>query len=199
MEMADVLRRRRMVRSFSGQPVPGPLLDGILAHARRVPSAGNTDGWDGVVLEGPSQTEIFWEATTTDGWRSTSRRWPGLRRAPVVIALFANPAAYARRYSEPDKRGAGLGDLRAWPVPYWYVDAGFAALSILLACTDAGLGACFLGNFRGERELRRSLGVPGDRFYVGAVLLGHPGGEDPPSSAVRRRRDATEAFRRGTW
>jgi len=200
MELTDAVRRRRMVRSFSGEPVPSGVLDHILTVACSAPAAGNTAGWEAVVLEGPHQTTPFWEATTTEDWRRRSRRWPGLSRAPVVVALFVHLGAYLDRYAEPDKAASGLGEVSAWPVPYWFVDGGFASLLMLLAATDAGLGACFLGNFRGEQALRVTLGVPDDRRYLGAVLLGEAGGDDPPSTSVERpRRGATEVFHRGRW
>ena len=137
-----------MVRSFSGRPVEPSVLEEILLASRRAPAAANTDGWDLVVLEGPAQTEPFWDATTTADWRARSRRWAGLSRAPVVLCVFCRPEAYAARYAEPDKRRSGLSEPEAWPVPYWYVDAGFAVLLMFLAVTDDHLGACFLGNFR---------------------------------------------------
>ena len=208
MELTDAVRRRRMVRSFSGRPVARPVLDRLLDLALRGPSAGNTGGWDAVVLQGPSETAVFWEATTTPQWRATSRRWPGLEKAPVAVVLFAHPDAYAERYAEPDKESSGLGaGVGAsagadglWPVPYWFVDAGFPALLLLLAAVDADLGACFLGNFRGETALATALGVPGDRRYVGTVLLGEPGGDDPPSASLARgRRSADETVHWRHW
>jgi nitroreductase len=201
MELADAVRRRRMVRSFSGEPVPTSVLDGVLELACSAPSAGNTGGWDAVVLAGQEETSSFWDATTTADWRARSRRWPGLARAPVIVALFVDPDAYRARYREPDKRDSGLGDDNdPWPVPYWFVDGGFAAMVMLLAATDARLGACFLGNFRGEAALRGALGVPDDRRYVGAVLMGEAGGPDPPSSSLARGgRHRAEVVHRGHW
>jgi nitroreductase len=188
-----------MVRSFSGRPVPGALLDGLLDIALRGPSAGNTGGWDAVLLEGPTETALFWEATTTAPWRAMSRRWPGLERAPVAVALFAHPDAYLARYGEPDKEGSGLSE-DLWPVPYWFVDTGFPALLLLLAAVDAGLGGCFLGNFRGEETLASALGVPTDRRYLGTVLIGEPGGDDPPSASLARgRRRGEDVVHRGRW
>ncbi len=194
MEFTEVLRRRKMVRSFSGRPVPRPILDGLLDTALRTPSAGNTGGWDAVVLEGPAETALLWEATTTPQWRAGSRRWPGLEKAPVAVVLFAHPGAYAERYAEPDKQTSGLDDRSgdSWPVPYWFVDTGFAALLLLVGAIDAGLGACFLGNFRGEEALASALGVPPDRRYLGTVLIGEPGGDDPPSASLARGRRRAE-------
>jgi nitroreductase len=204
MELPDAVRRRKMVRSFSGAPVPAAVLDEVLELASRAPSAGNTGGWDAVVLVG-DETGPFWDATTTADWRARSRRWPGLARAPVVVALFVDPEAYRARYREPDKLPSGLGGAghdpaEAWPVPYWFVDGGFAAMVMLLAATHAGLGACFLGNFRGEDAMRVALGVPDDRRYLGAVLMGPPGEDDPPSESLARgRRRQSEVVHRGRW
>ena len=192
---------RRMVRAFSGSPVPESTLEEVLQRASRPPSAGNTQGWTAVVLVGPTETDRFWSATTTADWRARSSRWPGLGRAPVVVSVFADPAAYVARYAEPDKADERLGGAEdEWPIPYWFVDAGFALLLLLLAATDAGLGACLLGNFRGEEALRGALGVPEGRRYVGAVILGEPGEGDRASASTRRpRRDLGDIFRRGSW
>lgn len=200
MELSDVVRGRRMVRSFTGAPIPAATLECLLSAACTGPSAGNTGGWGAVVLAGEAQASVFWDATTTEDWRRTSRRWPGLRRAAAVVAFFVHPAAYAARYRLPDKESGGLGSVAAWPVPYWFVDGGFAALLLLLAATDAGLGACFLGNFRGEESLRDALGVPDDRRYAGAVVLGVPDPDDRPSpSRARGRRRPEEVLHFGRW
>jgi nitroreductase len=199
MEFSDVVRRRRMVRSFSGAPVPADVLDRLLDSALRGPSAGNTGGWDAVVLSGPAEMARLWEATTTADWRTSSRRWAGLSQAPVAVVLFAHPEAYTARYGQPDKASSGL-DHDDWPVPYWFIDTGFPALLLLLGAVDAGLGGCFLGNFRGEDALKTALGVPGDRRYVGTVLLGPPGSDDPPSASLARgRRSADDVVHRGGW
>jgi nitroreductase len=209
VEFTEAVHQRKMVRSFSGRPLPRPVVDRLLDVALRGPSAGNTGGWDAVVLQGPSETAPFWDATTTADWRATSARWPGLERAPVAIVLFAHPGAYLARYAETDKARSGLGsaagseagaDNDLWPVPYWFVDGGFPALLLLLAAVDAGIGGCFLGNFRGEKALAEVLGVPGDRRYLGTVLLGEPGGDDPPSSSLARgRRRPEDVVHWGRW
>lgn len=189
-----------MVRAFSGAEPAPDVIERVLKLGMRSPSAGNTQGWDAVVLRG-AERSLFWEATTTSEWRGRSRRWPALERAPVVVTVFADPEAYAARYREPDKADPVLGaGVEGWPVPYWYVDAGCALMLMLLGAVDGGVGACLLGNFRGEAELTRALGVPGGRRYVGALLLGAPGGEDPPSSSGgRHRRSFEEVVHFGAW
>jgi nitroreductase len=203
VELTEAVRRRRMVRSFSDRPLDPALVADLLADALRAPTAGNTRGTAWVVLEGPEQTASYWEHATTEGWRRGSARWPGLSRAPVVALSLAWPDAYLARYDEPDKAASGLGSgggAGAWPVPYWFADAAFAAMTLLLGATGAGLGACFLGNFRGEGPLLASLGVPEGWRLFGAVLLGHPDGRDHPSPSLSRQ-GPTDAQRvhRGRW
>ena len=151
------------------------MVDRLLADALVSPSAGHTGGTSWLVLEGPAQTAVYWDTATTADWRTRSRRYPGLSRAPVIALSLTSPGAYVARYGEPDKAASGLGPAGgpdAWPVPYWFGDAGFATMTLLLGATAAGLGTAFLGNFRAEAELGRALGVPEEWRLFGAVLLG---------------------------
>jgi nitroreductase len=199
MELTEALRRRRMTRNFSGQPPPAGVVERLLENALRAPSAGNTQGREFVVLEGKEQTSVFWDATTDPAWRERSARFPGLSQAPVVVLPFADPDAYLSRYQEPDKVRRDGEDV-GWVVPYWFVDAGFSVMTLLLGAVDMGLGAAFLGNFRGEDELHAALGVPDRYRWLGAVLLGEAATPDPPSSSANRpRRTAEESVHRGRW
>ena len=190
MEFHQAVARRRMVRSFSSEPVGADVLDRLLQAALRSPTAGNTGGTAWVVLEGPAQTAVYFDATTDEDWRRTYSKWiEGLQRAPVVLLAYASPEAYVGRYAEPDKKDAGLGeDAEAWPMPYWYGDAAFGVMAVLLGAVDAGLGACILGTFRGEEELASRLDVPGGWRLFCAVVLGHPDGQDHRSASLDRPR-----------
>jgi nitroreductase len=199
VEFDAAVRRRKMCRSFQDRPVEGGLVDRILNNARRAPSAGYSQGWAFVVLEGRDQTALFWATTTDESWRADPT-WPGLLRAPVIILPLTHRQTYLTRYSEPDKAGLGLEDEHRWPVPFWLVDTAFATMVILLTAADAGLGALFFGMARGERELLAALGVPGGYEPIGAVALGWPDDNDRPSPSLKRgRRPENEIVHRGHW
>lgn len=173
-----------MVRSFDARPLPDGLVDRLVDLALQSPTAGNARGTAWVVLQGPTETARYWDATTTPEWRSASKRWPGLSRAPAAVLALASPDVYAQRYREPDKAlSADAGD---WPVPYWWGDAAFGVMTLLLAAQAEALGACFLGNFRGEAALLAALGVPDRWRLFGTVLLGHPDGLDHRSPSLTR-------------
>ncbi len=207
MDLIDLIRRRRMVRSFSGDPIESGVVGELLAQALRAPTAGHTRGTAWLTLEGAEQTSIYWRHTTTEAWRRSAARWPGLSRAPVALLSLASPAAYVARYGEPDKASSGLGPpasggggAAAWPVPYWFGDAAFSTLLVLLGAEDRGLGAAFLGNFRGEVPLLAELGVPDGWRLFGAVLLGRPGGDNHRSASLERPGPSTgQRIHRGRW
>jgi nitroreductase len=200
LEFADVVRRRRMVRSFDGRPVPAADVDRLIDLARRAPSAGNTQACEFVVLMG-GETARLWDVTLPPA-RRASFRWPGLLDAPVVVVPVVRPAAYVDRYGEDDKASTGLGEGEAaWPVPYWWVDAGMAVHGLLLAAVDAGLGALFYGLFEHEAAALGALGVPAGWRAVGAVALGWPSpdGDAPGRSSARPRPPLTDVVHRGRW
>jgi nitroreductase len=190
-----------MVRSFSTDQVDRTVLHRILEAAMRAPTAGNTGGTAFVTLVGPGETAAYWDATTDEDWRASSARFSGLRRAPVILLAYASAEAYVARYAEDDKADARLGsDPDAWPIPYWTGDAAFAVMTVLLAAVDAGLGACVLGNFRGEDALAALLGVPDTWRLFGAVALGHPDGQDHRSPSLDRPLpSSSERIHWGRW
>lgn len=199
-EFAHVVRRRRMTRAFDPRPIPADVLDQLVDLASRAPSAGKTQGWHLVVLEGP-ETELFWD-TTLPRVRRDSFRWQQLLAAPVLALPLADATAYTERYSEPDKAQTGLGaGPEAWPVPYWTIDTAMSVMTLLLAAEDVGLGALFFGVFRGERALRHRLNIPHGLQLLGAIALGYPAaeGDSTGRSAGRVRRRPSEIIRRGGW
>ena len=196
MEFQDVVRRRRMVRSFDDRPLDAEVVERILANGLRGPSAGFTQGVELLVLEGPEQTGRY-AAVCFPPERRAGFRWPGLLRAPLLIVPLASKDAYLDRYAEPDKGWTDRDEGR-WPAPYWHVDAAFAALLMLLTATDAGLGALFFGVF-GAGALRAEFGVPTAFEPVGAMAVGHPLPNEPSPSLARGRRPAAEVVHRGRW
>jgi nitroreductase len=188
-----------MVRDYADTPVDPAIVDRALENATHAPSAGFSQGWAFLVLDRPEDVRRFWAATVDDIDHPDS--WAaGMMRAPVVILPCSSKAAYLDRYAEPDKGWTDRDEAR-WPVPYWDVDAGMAALMVLLTAVDEGLGACLFG-IPAERvdAFRTAFGVPGTHRPVGVVSVGYPGDGDRRSPSLRRgRRGVEEVVHRGHW
>jgi len=197
VELAEALRRRRMVRAYApDRAVPSDLVDRVCAAALRVPSAGFTQAVSLLLLTSAEQRAAYWDATA-----GRPTRWlGGMQTAPVLVLLWTSQAAYLDRYAEPDK-GWTDRDPERWSAPYWFVDGGMAALAMLLTATDAGLGACFFG-IPAVRigAVREAFGVPAEQLSVGVVSLGYPASSDASGSPARRpRRSPEELIHRGSW
>src|SRR3984885_3261464 len=136
MEFQDVIRRRRMVRQFTADPVPRHSIDRILANAVRGPSAGFSQGQAFLVLTGEDLPR-FWAVAGEAGS-------PSAQTAPLVIVPLSSKRVYLDRYARPDKGWTDRDESR-WPVPFWHIDTGMAGLLILLTVVDEGLGACYFG------------------------------------------------------
>jgi len=176
-----------MVRRYDAdRPVPAELVNNALGNAIRAPSAGFSQGWDFVVLTRPEQRQAYWSATRDpddepDAWLE------GIMSAPTLIICLSDEGTYLRRYAEPDKGWADMDEAR-WPVQYWDIDTGMAALMILLTAVDEGLGACFFGTPPETHEdVFEAFGIPHDRNLVGVVSLGYPM-PHPRSGSLRRGR-----------
>jgi len=194
-----------MTRAFSTQPVDSELISQVVDLASRAPSAGKTQGWHALIITS-GDTAKFWNDTLAVEKRE-SFRWKRLLDAPVIALVFADPVSYVERYSEQDKAHTGLGvGAEAWPTPYWTVDASFAAMTMLLAAEDAGLGALFFGVFHGEQQLRTRLCVPDAMQLIGAIAIGWPVENDTREasantgvSASRIRRSAEQIIHLNGW
>lgn len=197
MEFQDVVRKRHMVRAFEpGRDVPDEVVARILDNATRAPSAGHTQGWSFLVLRGAHETGRFWNALFPAERRGRFA-YPGLFDAPLIIVPLASQGAYVERYAEPDK-GWTDRDASRWPVPFWYIDTGFAALLMLLTAVDADLGALFFGIFDIE-AFRVAFGVPDAWTPIGAIAIGYPAPHRSSPSLARGRKPPEACIHRGAW
>jgi nitroreductase len=194
MDFERVVRRRRMARDFESRPIPPEDLDRIVRNGLRGPSAGNSQGYAFLLLEGTTETGRYWDAQLPQSKRS-GFAWPGLLKAPVLIVALADEQRYRERYSEPDKRGANP---ELFETPYWLIDTAFAAMLMLLTATDSGLGALFF-SVADIPAFRSSFGVPASLYPIGAIALGYQRPGRGSSSLRRGRRPEADLVHRGCW
>ena len=201
MEFGDVLRQRRMVRAYEAKPIARDVLERIAGTIRRAPSAGFSQGQRLIVVTEPERlralAEIVGERFYVDqGFE------PWISGAAAHIVVCTREDDYHDRYTQADK----LDDGREieWPIPYWYVDGGAAAMLVLLAAVDEGLGAGVFG-IPAERmgQARTLLGVPDDVAVIEVITLGYPA-EDTASDRLssrgtRPRRPRDELVRWQRW
>jgi len=188
-----------MVRAFRPDPIEPEILDRVLRAGLRGPSAGFTQGVDLLVLTEESDRDIFWEAETDAQWRQAHPGHAATRQAPVIVLPLTGSAPYTGRYSEPDKAASGLDRREAWPVPYWWFDAGAAVMAMLLAAANEQLAALFMGVFRGQSALRAAFAFPDSLSPAGALLLGRGAPDRPSPSLARGHRPVGQRVHQGRY
>jgi nitroreductase len=171
VETWDAIRSRRNVRSYGERAIAPQDLDRILEAARRTPSAGNQQAWDFIV------------STDREQLARLARLGPAAGHVAGSAATIALVA--------PSSDDAQLHDLIQF-------DLGQAAMSVMLAAADLGIGSAHAG-VHDQGLARRLLGVPEDRFCALLITLGTPA--DRPLTPVERpaRRPFDEVVHRGHW
>lgn len=204
MDFYDVLRRRRMCRSFTDEPVDPEAVRRILDAARRAPTAGNSQGVEFVVVTDAETRRAI--AAPGDAVYRRSGHHNFVAQAPVHVVICTSAEIYKERYRESDKQRVvqGLDEDRLWAVPYWYSDAGAAKMLVLLGAVAEGLAAGFVGVLPGTQgPLRDLLGIPDDFTAIGIALLGHEAPDarefGDVSAEPRRRRPYDEVVHRDRW
>ncbi|MBU2667610.1 nitroreductase family protein [Actinoplanes bogorensis] len=198
MEFAEVLRRRRMVRNYDpDRPVPPEIVDRIVRHGLRAPSAGFSQGWSFLVLTDEKDRELYWSSTASD---EAPDNWlTGMRKAPVIIVCFSNKSVYLDRYAQPDK-GWTDRDEGHWPVPYWDIDTGFAALLMHLSAVDQELGSCFFGiPVPAIAGFKAAFGVPAEFSPIGVLSVGYRAPDKRSPSLKRGHRPVDDVVHHGRW
>ena len=179
----ELMRRRRTVREFSGQPVPREVIEDCLRTAGTAPSGANMQPWHFVVVSDPAvkrriraaaeeEERAFYGGRAPQEWLDalaplgTDADKPFLEVAPYLIVIFA-------------ERFGRLPDGRS--VKHYYVQesVGIATGLLIAALHNAGLATLthppspmgFLGELLGRPENERPYlilvaGYPADNARV---------------------------------
>ena len=201
MELTDILKRRRMVRSYLPDPIPREAVERIVATVRRAPSGGFSQGHRLVVVTEPeTRRELARLAGEDEYVAAGGQAW--ISTAPVHVFVGTRVESYHERYRKPDKLRDG--EEIDWPAPYWYVDAGAAFILLQLAAIDEGLASGVYGVLAQQvPDVKALLGVPDDVHFVCLVTIGRPA-PDPRETALvsrlsQRRLELGELVRWEHW
>jgi FMN reductase [NAD(P)H] len=194
----DLLKKRRAVRSYTGERVPRETLERIARAARRGPNAGYSQGLRILVVDDPETIEAFTDSEADE----RERAW--FLKAAAHFFVLTREQDYHDRYTQPDKLAVTGGVEVIWPVPFWHVDAGAALMLLWLAALEEGLAAGVYGvPVEEDARVRELLGIPDDLTIVVGVTVGHPA-EDPDwgrasSAFSQRRRPHEEVVQWNRW
>jgi nitroreductase len=169
MEFRELIQRRYSVRAYKGLPVEEVKLQQVLEAARLAPTAANRQAFQLIVIRTAGREK--------DLKRIYPPEW--FTQAPIIIAAVGLPKDnWVRR----DARN------------YVDVDVAIVVDHLILAATDLGLGACWIGAFD-PAAAREVLGLPEDADPIVFIPLGYPADEPRP----KLRRPLSELVRYEKW
>jgi FMN reductase [NAD(P)H] len=196
MDFADVLRRRKAVRSYLPEPVPRETLERIVGRGRKIPSAGHSQGLRLVVVTDASTRQAIADVADEQHYVEHGHE-PWISRAPAHIVVCVCEGDYHDRYREADKLMDDGNEIE-WPVPYWYVDAGAAVMLLWLAAIDEGLAVGIFGVHAWD-ELRSVVGIPADVTPIAVLTVGKGAPETSEGSSRRGWKPLEDIVRWERW
>jgi nitroreductase len=187
MNVAEAIRKRRAVRTYTDQPVPDEVLDRVLRLALRAPTGSGAQAWSMIVVRDPERIRQIADLVIAGAGRYFSIMRPRkegvsdeehaqwgrdyseqilstYRIAPVwLIGLLVPRDNYPAQMTE----GGHIDDL---------ISVAFAFENLMLAARAEGLGTVPTTAFqRFEKDrLREILGIPADVDPAIISPLGYP-------------------------
>ncbi|GIX12497.1 MAG: NADH dehydrogenase [Paracoccaceae bacterium] len=207
--VSEAVARRSSIRAFLPDPVPTPLLAGILRRAARAPSGGNLQPWHVWLLNGPAMARFrammaprIAEGITDPpeyavyperlGEPYRSRRFAVGEAMYALLGIPREDRAARRRWFARnwDFFGAPAAAFvfvdRGMGPPQWS-DLGGYLQTVMLLAVEAGLATCPQEAwYLHHRAVRRFLGAPQELMLFCGVAIGHP---DPDAAVNRLRSD----------
>jgi len=150
-----IIRERKSVRSYTGEPVSKGDIDIILRAAMAAPAAIHMMPWKFIVV-----TEKTTLKTLADGLPFAKM----LVTAGTAIVVCAVPQEAAMGSEE-----------------FAILDCSCASENILLAAAALGLGAVWTAVYPGKELMafvKRELGIPPHVIPLNIIPIGHPAGEE---------------------
>ncbi len=164
MDVLEVIKERRSVRSYKEDPVPDELIEKILDAAKWAPSGGNIQPWRFIVVKNRILLDLLKKVS------------PGyLGNAPLAIVICSD-----REHSF--KVGGPLAK------EYLTIaDCSMAAANITLAARALELGTCVIKSFS-HNAVKELLSIPNEVEPELIVIVGYPAEtpKPPPREPIEK-------------
>jgi len=160
MDVIEVIRKRRSIRSYLDRPVEREKIDRLLEAARLAPSASNRQEWRFVVVTDRGRRAELAAAAANQDF---------VAEAPLVIAACARTDGHVMRCGQP-----------CYPI-----DVAISIDHLTLQAAAEDLGSCWVGSFD-EGRVKAILGIPEGRDIrvVELLTVGYPAEQPLPLSRL---------------
>ncbi|NIU84305.1 MAG: nitroreductase [Candidatus Thorarchaeota archaeon] len=150
MDIYEVFKTRRSIRSYQSRPVPDESLNKILESIRIAPSGSNRQPWKFIIVIDAELKKEVARACSNQLW---------IADAPIIIVACGWKIDYSR--------GGYMGDMS------FLVDVSIAFTQMILAARAEEIGTCWIGAFD-NTKVKKLLEIPEDVDVVAITPLGFP-------------------------
>ena len=150
MDLYEVVRTRRSIRSYMTDPIPDEVLSRVLEAVRVAPSGSNRQPWHWILVKDEEKKQSLAKICNSQMW---------IAEAPVVIVACGRNLNY--------NRAGYMGDMSI------LVDTSIAFTHLILAARNEGLGTCWIGAFNNEK-VKKIFKVPENWYVVAISPIGYP-------------------------
>ncbi|MDD5038742.1 MAG: nitroreductase family protein [Dehalococcoidales bacterium] len=176
--MLNAIRRRRSIRNFKPDRIPGDVLDKLLEALRLAPSAGNYQPYKFIIVQDEATKRKIAVACKWNPARPNGQEF--IAEAPLVIIACGSERKAITRYYKGGKvhliAGAALEEIDKDPIQYtntMLMDLAIALDHLTLVAAAEGLGTCWIGGLD-ELEVKRLLSIPDDMRVLIVMPVGYP-------------------------
>jgi nitroreductase len=180
MDLTEVIKKRRSVRSYLPKEVADNVIEELLEAANLSPSACNKQNRLFVVMKDRETIKRIYEA---------SLKQKHVLEAPVIIAICLDKNVWkadefikdgeewgtdfwGAKTDNYQKNTRFTANWKRWSTLWPIQDCDAATNTFILAATNKGLGTCWIGLFDAE-EVRKILKIPDHMEVVSLVTLGY--------------------------
>lgn len=149
-ELLAMMRKRRVARQFTGEPVPDDVLQKILEAGRWATSGGNRYPHRFLVVRDPKKISLIRAAS------------PGMIWEPPALIIIMMETESAEEDS-----------MRVEPWPVHWVDVGTAAMSMTTMAQSLGVGSCPVTSFS-KSAIQAMLDLPANLSPEFILIMGYP-------------------------
>ena len=151
MEIFEIIKRRRTIRSFTDKPIEKEKLDIMIEGARLAPSGANLQPIKYIVVNSKEYCDKLFPLT----------KWAGYTAPLGVPTAKDAPTAYIIVLIDEDIRKDGNND------------AAYAGENIVLLAESMGIGSCIIGSVDRE-EAVKVFDIPENLKIHTVIALGYP-------------------------
>ncbi|MCX8160041.1 MAG: nitroreductase family protein [Candidatus Saccharicenans sp.] len=179
MTLDEIIRHRRSIRRYTGQPVEREKILACLEAARLAPSAHNAQPWRFLVIDEPELKNRVAEQAFSGIYSPCKFA----AQAPVLVLLLAKKDFLANQ----------LGRV-VQGTQFYLLDLGISGEHFVLKAEELGLSTCWIGWFS-PRGVRRVLKIPRKYRPVAIISLGYAASR-PPGDHIRKSLEEVAWFNR---